>query len=147
MVPASDLTGRLAVDLATSAWLNKLLVAVMIGYAALAAANAMVLAALARGRELAALRLAGGTRRQIARMVHAEQAGLLGVSLVIGGSVAAGTLVAVIHALTGSLLPYVPVTGWLAVLAGTTLLAMATTVLPIRHLLRTPPVLGLGARE
>jgi putative ABC transport system permease protein len=147
VVPTASLTDSLASDLATSAWLNKLLVGVMVGYAALAAANAMVLAALARGRELAALRLAGTTRRQIGRMVNAEQAGLLGVALVIGGVVAAVTLSAVVHALTGSLVPHVPPLGGLAILAGATLLAMTTTVLPVRKLLRTPPVVALGARE
>lgn len=140
VVAAGRLTGRLATDLTVSAWLNKLLVAVMVGYAVLAAADAMILAALSRGRELATLRLAGATRRQVGRMVHAEQAALLGGSVLIGGVVAAGTLVAVAGALTGSFRPYVPVAGWVAILAGTTLLAMATTILPIRHLLHKSAV-------
>lgn len=147
VVPTTSLTDRLATDLATSAWLNKLLVGVMVGYAALAAANAMVLAALARGRELAGLRLAGTTRRQIGRMVNAEQAGLLGVALVIGGVIAAVTLSAVVHALTGTLVPYVPPLGWVAILGGATLLAMTTTILPIRRLVRIPPIEALGTRE
>ncbi|MFG1608843.1 FtsX-like permease family protein [Actinoplanes sp. NPDC049265] len=147
VVPTTDLTSQLATDMETSAWLNKLLVGVMVGYAALAAANAMVLAALARGRELAALRMAGTTRRQVGRMVNAEQAGLLGMAVVIGGVIAAVTLVAVVHALTGSFLPYIPPLGWAAVLGGATLLAMTTTILPIRRLLRTPPVQALGTRE
>ncbi|GLY99419.1 FtsX-like permease family protein [Actinoplanes sp. NBRC 103695] len=147
VVPTASLTDRLATDLATSAWLNKLLVGVMVGYAALAAANAMVLAALARGRELASLRLAGATRRQIGRMVNAEQAGLLGVAVVIGGVIAAVTLAAVVHALTGALVPYVPPLGAVAILGGATLLAMTTTVLPVRRLLRMRPIEALGARE
>src|SRR5207237_376914 len=53
VVRPDDLTSRLATDLAISAWLNRLLVGVMVGYSALAAANTMVIAALARGRELA----------------------------------------------------------------------------------------------
>ena len=147
VVPTASLTDRLATDLATSAWLNKLLVGVMVGYAALAAANAMVLAALARGRELATLRLAGATRRQIGRMVNAEQAGLLGVAVVIGGVIAAVTLTAVVHALTGALVPYVPPLGAVAILGGATLLAMTTTVLPVRRLLRMPAIEALGTRE
>ena len=47
VVATGGLTRRLAADLAVSAWLNKLLVGVMVGYAALAAANTMVIAALA----------------------------------------------------------------------------------------------------
>ncbi|MEV8372285.1 FtsX-like permease family protein [Kribbella sp. NPDC056861] len=146
-VGTGELNGKLADDLALSAWLNKLLIGVMVGYAALAAANTMVMAAVARRRELALLRLAGVTRRQVKRMVHAEQAGLLGVALAIGGTIAALTLVAVVATLTGDPIPFVPPLGWVAVLGGATLLAMATTVLPISRLLRTPPVDHVGAKE
>jgi putative ABC transport system permease protein len=147
VVATADLTGQLAQDLAISAWLNKLLIGVMVGYAALAAANTMVMAALARGRELALLRLVGVTRRQVKRMVHAEQVGLLGVAVVIGGAIAALTLTAVVNTLTGRPVPYVPPLGWVIVLGGATLLALATTILPIARLLRTPPVENIGLRE
>ena len=147
VVPASDLTGQLARDLAISAWLNKLLIGVMVGYAALAAANTMAMAALARRRELAVLRLAGLTRRQAKNMVHAEQTGLLGVALAVGGAIAAVTLTAVVNALTGNPIPYVPPLGWAAVLGGATLLALTTTVLPIGQLLRTSPIENIGQRE
>jgi putative ABC transport system permease protein len=147
VVRTADRTGELGTDLALSAWLNRLLIGVMVGYAALAAANTMVLAALARSRELALLRLVGVTRRQAKRMVHAEQAGLLGVALVIGGAIAAVTLAAVVHALTGDLIPYVPPLGWLAVGGGTAVLALTTTVLPIGRLLRVPPIEHIGTKE
>jgi putative ABC transport system permease protein len=147
LVGTGELNGKLANDLALSAWLNKLLIGVMVGYAALAAANTMVMAAVARRRELALLRLAGVTRRQVKRMVHAEQAGLLGVALAIGGTIAALTLVAVVATLTGDPIPFILPLGWIAVLGGATLLAMATTILPISRLLRTPPVDHVGAKE
>ncbi len=146
-VPADQLTGRIAEDLALGAWLNKLLIGVMVGYAALAAANTMVMAALARRRELALLRLVGVTRRQVRSMVNAEQAGLLGVALVIGGAIAAMTLTAVVRPVTGALLPYVPPLGLVVVIGGAALLALTTTVLPIGRLLRVPPLADLGARE
>jgi len=147
LLSTRELTGHIAADLATSAWLNKLLIGVMVGYAALAAANTMVMAALARGRELSVLRLAGATRRQVARMVNAEQAGLLGVAVVLGGAIAALTLTAVVHALTGDLVPYVPPRGGLVVLGGTALLALTTTVLPVRRLLRASAMAHLGPKE
>ncbi|GAA1615701.1 ABC transporter permease [Kribbella sancticallisti] len=147
LAQTGNLTSQLATDLAISAWLNRLLIGVMVGYAALAAANTMIIAALARSRELALLRLVGVTRRQVKRMVHAEQAGLLGVALVIGATIAAVTLTAVVRAVTGSALPYVPPFGWAAVLGGATLLAMITTILPIGRLLRTPPVEHIGLKE
>ncbi|SHN47216.1 ABC transporter permease [Cryptosporangium aurantiacum] len=147
LVQRDDLTAGLARDLAVSAWANKLLISVLVGYAALAAANTMVVAALARRRELAVLRLVGLTKGQVKRMVHAEQAGLLGVALVIGGVIAAWTLASVVRALTGDLVPYVPPLGGAAVIGGATLLALLTTVLPIGRLLRTPPVEHIGVKE
>lgn len=147
LVGAGGLTRSLAADLAVSAWLNKLLVGVMVGYAALAAANTMVIAALARRRELAVLRLAGVTRGQARRMVHAEQAGLLGVALLLGAAVALVTLTMVVNAVTGEPVPYVPPLGWATVVGGTALLALLTTVLPIGRLLRVPPIEHIGVKE
>ncbi|MGK5680649.1 FtsX-like permease family protein [Actinoplanes sp. URMC 104] len=144
---ADQLSGELGRDLAISAWLNKLLITVMVGYAALAAGNTMVMAALARSRELALLRLAGVTRRQVRRMVNAEQVGLLGAALTVGMVIAGMTLVAVVHALTGTLVPYVPPLGWVVVLGGATALALVTTILPVSRLLRVPPVRAAGTKE
>ncbi|WP_327000449.1 FtsX-like permease family protein [Dactylosporangium sp. NBC_01737] len=147
VVETGSLTRRLADDLAVSAWLNKLLVGVMVGYAALAAANTMVIAALARRRELAVLRLAGVTRAQARRMVHAEQAGLLGVAVLMGASIALATLAMVVNSVTGEPVPYVPPLGFAAVIGGTALLALLTTVLPIGRLLRVPPIEHIGVKE
>ncbi|WP_433043650.1 ABC transporter permease [Dactylosporangium sp. CS-033363] len=144
---AGELTAKVGHDLAVSAWLNRLLIGVMVGYAALAAANVMVMAALSRRRELALLRLAGVTRGQAARMVRAEQAGLLGTALLLGVAIAAVTLTAVVRALTGSAVPYVPPLGWVLVLGGATALALVTTILPIGRLLRAPLMENIGQRE
>ncbi|MER6693875.1 ABC transporter permease [Streptomyces minutiscleroticus] len=146
-VPADRLTGELAQDLAVGAWLNKALITVLVGYAVLAAANTLVMAALARGRELSLLRLVGMTHRQVKRMVHAEQAGLLGVAITIGAAIAVVTLSSVVGAVAGERVPYVPVLGWVTMVGGTAALALTATVLPIGRLLRTPPVEGIGVRE
>lgn len=145
-VPSEQSTAAVSKDLAISAWLNKLLITVMVGFAALAAANTMTMAALARRRELAVLQLAGVTTRQVKRMVRAEQAGLLGVSILIGGAIAAVTLTAVVYALTGGAVPFVPLTGVLAILGGATLIAMATTIVPIARLLRQSALAGASTR-
>ncbi len=147
VLDAQALTRGLKGDLAVSAWLNKLLIGVMVGYAALAAANTMVMAALARRRELSLLRLVGVTRRQVKRMVHAEQIGLLGTALLIGAAIAGITLSSVVNALTGHPVPYVPVLGFVVVIGGATLLALTTTVLPVGRLLRVPPVESIGIKE
>ncbi|GAA1816280.1 ABC transporter permease [Actinomadura chokoriensis] len=151
--PASTVTGTgeftagLAKDLAISSWLNKLLVAVLIGYAVLAAANTLIMAALARSRELSLLRLVGVTRRQAKRMANAEQAALLGVALTIGVAIAAVTLSSIVNAVAGQPVPYVPALGWVVILGGTVALALVSTTVPIGRLLRTPPVEGMGIRE
>jgi putative ABC transport system permease protein len=147
VVSATELNGQLAEDVAISAWLNKLLIAVMVAYAVLAAANTMVIAALARRRELSLLRLVGVTRRQVKRMVHAEQAGLLGVALAIGGAIAVLTLSSIMYAIVGQRVPYVPALGWVTIVGGTVALAMFATVIPVNRLLRIAPVEGVGAKE
>ncbi|MGC4870062.1 ABC transporter permease [Micromonospora sp. DT53] len=147
VLDAATRTRLIGTDMAIGAWLNRLLIGVMVGYAALAAATTMVMAALARRRELALLQLVGVTRRQIRRMVQAEQAGLLGTAVLIGATIAALTLSAIVNGLTGSPIPYVPPLGWAAVLGGTTLLALATTVWPVRRLLSTPPIDNIGVKE
>jgi putative ABC transport system permease protein len=147
VIDAGTRTRLIGTDLAIGAWLNKLLIGVLVGYAALAAATTMVMAALARRRELALLRLVGVTRRQIRRMVGAEQAGLLGTSVLIGATIAALTLGSIMRALTGSPIPYIPPLGWVAVLGGVTALALVTTIWPVRHLLRTPPIDSIGLKE
>ncbi|MGW2338642.1 FtsX-like permease family protein [Streptomyces sp. NPDC001685] len=141
------LTAELGADLAVSAWLNRMLILVLVGYSVLAAANTLVMAALARTRELSLLRLVGVTRGQIKRMIHAEQAGLLGVALAIGGIIAAVTLSSVVNAVTGERVPYVPTLGWITIVAGTVTLALAAVLLPIRRVLRVSPVRGIGLRE
>lgn len=147
VVGTDRLTGKLAQDLAISAWLNKLLIAVLVGYAVLAAANILIMAALARTRELSLLRLVGVTRYQVKRMVHAEQAGLLGVAIAIGVAIAAVTLSSIVNAVAGQRIPYVPALGWITIVGGTVALALVATMLPIGRLLRTPPVEGIGIRE
>ena len=147
VVGTDRLTGELAKDLAISAWLNKLLIAVLVGYAVLAAANTLVMAALARTRELSLLRLVGLTRGQLKRMVYAEQAGLLGVAITIGVAIAGVTLSSVVNAVAGQRVPYVPALGWITIVGGTVALALTATALPIGRLLRTAPVEGIGLRE
>ncbi|MEU8158727.1 ABC transporter permease [Micromonospora parva] len=147
VLDAATRTRLISTDLALGAWLNRLLIGVMVGYAALAAATTMVMAALARRRELALLQLVGVTRRQIRAMVQAEQAGLLGTAVLIGATIAALTLSAIVNGLTGSPIPYVPPLGGVAVLGGTTLLALATTVWPVRRLLSAPPIDNIGVKE
>jgi putative ABC transport system permease protein len=86
----------------TSTWL---VLGIALGYALLAVANTMAMASSGRRRELAALQLAGATRRQVLSYVAAESL----VAIVAGTVVAAlagGAMLAVdwlgLHGLIGS---------------------------------------------
>lgn len=134
-------------DLAANGWTSQIIVGVMLVYVVIAAVNTLVMAALARRRELAILRLTGVTRIQVLRMVRLEQALLVGLAMVVGGAIAAATLVPMVKGTTGTATPYIPPGGWAAVVGGTVLLAGAATMLPVRRVLRMRPVEAIGIRE
>jgi putative ABC transport system permease protein len=83
---------------------------------------------------------------QILRMARIEQAMLLGLALVVGGAIAALTLVPMVNDTTGTA-PYLPAAGWAAVIGGTVLVGMEGTLLPITSMLRTRPVEAAGLTE
>jgi putative ABC transport system permease protein len=147
IVDRADYQAVLDKELAQNAWANQVIVGVLLVYVAIAAVNTLAMAAMGRRRELATLRLAGTTRVQILRMVRAEQALLLAVGLVVGGAVAAATLLPMVRGLTGTVTPYIPLTGWVSVIGGTVLLGSLATLLPVRRLLRVNPVEAIGVRD
>ncbi len=134
-------------NLADNAWTQRMVTAVLVAYAVVAAVNALALYTAGRRRELALLRLAGATRAQVLRTVQLERVLLLGLALALGGAVAAGTLVPMVRGTTGTSVPYVPVVGWVAVLGGTVSLGIAGTTLPLRRVLRGRPADAVGVRE
>jgi putative ABC transport system permease protein len=153
LAPGSSLRARAAYQaalnrsLAQNAWSNQVIAAVLLVYVTIAAVNTLVMAALARRREFAILRLAGTTRTQVLRMACLEQTLLLGLALVIGAAITAATLVPTVRAVTGSATPYIPLTGWAAVIGGTVLLGTVAMVMPVRWTLRMRPVEATGTRE
>ena len=153
LAPGSSLRARAAYQaalnqsLAQNAWSNQVIAAVLLVYVTIAAVNTLVMAAMARRSEFAILRLAGTTRTQVLRMVYLEQTLLLGLALVIGGAITAATLVPTVKAVTGSATPYIPVTGWVALIGGTVLLGTAAMITPTRWSLRMRPVEAIGIRE
>lgn len=134
----TDGAGRAAAqsrDREVNAWANTTMAAVLGGFAAVAAANTLVMTVLARRSELRTLRLVGTTRRQVLRMIHWEGMVVGVAGTVLGGTIALATLVPMTHGLTGEG-PYLPplLTGSFA--AATLLLALSSTSLPARALLR-----------
>jgi putative ABC transport system permease protein len=134
-------------QVAQNTWTIHVIVIVLLIYVVIAALNTLAMAALARREELAILRLAGATRRQLLRMVRIEQAVLLGLALTVSGAIAALTLIPMVKGTTGSATPYIPAGGWLAVIGGTILLSLAGTLPPILGILRIPPTEAIGRPE
>jgi putative ABC transport system permease protein len=150
--PGSALSGAPASDdqveeQRATAWVNYVVVGVIIAYTALTVANTQAMNTAARRREFALLRLTGGSRSQVLAMMRRESLTVAVVGCLLGTLLAAPPLVLVALALTGGPLPAVPLTGWLAIIGVTGLLAVAGAMLPARFALRLRPVDAVGMRE
>jgi len=109
-------------------------------FAAIAALNALVTLILARRRNLAVTRLAGGTRGRTLAVVVCEALMVIGTALVVAAAVAAVTLLPLLHATLDTWVPWLPASWLAAGIAGTALLVLAGTVLPAALALRRPPI-------
>ena len=123
----------------TQAWVNYLLVGMLMAYTAISVVNTQVLATAGRRREFALQRLAGSTGGQVARMMTVEAALVAAIGIALGTVVSTTTLVPFSVAATGSPLPTGPPWIYLAVVAAAALLALAATLLPTWRALRVPP--------
>ena len=103
--------------------------------------------ALRRGRELALLRLTGATPRQVRSMARWEGALIVAIGLGVGLLIAATALVPLSHALTGGYSPFVPGKPLLAILGGSTVLAVLALAVPTRRALRARPIAAVGVAE
>ncbi|MBB5934904.1 ABC transporter permease [Streptomyces zagrosensis] len=152
LAPLGDVTDRDGYaaaqdkDREISAWANTTMAAVLGGFAAIAAANTLIMTVLDRRRELSTLRLIGSTRRQILGMVRWE-ALLVGVAgIVLGTAIALITLNPMMHGITGSA-PHVPPGLYAAFAGATLLLGLVSTTLPARLALRTAGLGGAGEKQ
>ncbi|MDN3354220.1 ABC transporter permease [Actinomadura sp. DC4] len=134
-------------ELKENAWTNQMVTGVLLVYVVIAAVNTLAMYALGRRREFAVLRLSGTTRPQVFGMVRMEQVLLLGLSLAVGAAIAAATLIPMVKGITGSATPYIPLSGWVAVIGGVVLLGGVSTYVPVRRVLRMRPVEAIGLRE
>nr|WSX79410.1 FtsX-like permease family protein [Streptomyces sp. NBC_00899] len=125
-------------DLELNAWANRVMAAVLGGFAAVAAANTLVMTVFDRRREVALLRLAGTTRRQVLRMLRLEAVLVAVAGLGIGAVIAWITLVPIARGLTGAS-PYVPASTAIGLAAGAVALTLASTALPARTILHRAP--------
>jgi putative ABC transport system permease protein len=134
-------------DRETDRWLAPLFVAIIFVFTSIAVVNTLAMIALQRRRELALLRLAGGTPGQVRSMARWEAALILMLGLGLGLAIAATALLPLSHALTGSLRPHVPLDQLAAILGVSALLTLLALALPTRRALRSRPVQALGIGE
>ncbi|TDD96080.1 ABC transporter permease [Actinomadura rubrisoli] len=114
---------------------SQVVVAAIGGFIVIGLVTTLALATGARRREFALLRLVGGTRRQVLRMLRLEAAIVLGTGTAAGALIAAVTLLAFATAVTGLPLPSVSPVAVAVVLTGVAGSGAAAILLPARAML------------
>jgi putative ABC transport system permease protein len=136
-----------AADRPSGTAINYLALGLIVAFAGIAMVNTLAMAVAGRSRELALLRLAGATRRQVLRMLRWETLAFALIATVLGAAIAALTLTAYSAGMTGSPVPHVPPLGAAAIVAVAALLALLSVTLPARTSLRTPPAETITVRD
>ncbi len=143
----ASLTTASDADREANRWLGPIFVGIIFAFTSIAVVNTLAMIALQRGRELALLRLVGGTPGQVRSMARWEAALIVTIGLGLGLAIAATALLPLSHALTGSLRPHVPLDQLGAILGVSTVLALLALALPTRRALRARPVEAIGVGE
>jgi putative ABC transport system permease protein len=128
------------------AWAIWLIIAMSVGFAALALVNTAAMATTERRDELATIRLLGGTSGQATRMIALELVPTVAAGLLAGGAVAALAVMGVPDGVRGIPL-VVPVAATGGLLLGAALLGLAAGVVAVRLALRSTPAAALRVRE
>lgn len=126
---------------------NYLAMALVLAFTAIAVVNTLCMSVSERFREFAMMRLTGGTRRQVLRMLRTEALVLALLAAVIGTGIALAVLTAFSVGMTGSAAPAVRPWEYADVVGAAGLLALVATALPGRVALRTRPVEVAAARQ
>ncbi|MBH1935385.1 FtsX-like permease family protein [Streptomyces sp. AV19] len=124
----------------TQAWVNYLVVGMLVAYTVVSVVNSTAVAVGGRRKEFALRRLTGATKGQVLRMMTVEGCLVALVGVVLGTLAAATALVPFALAASDRVLPYGPVTVYLGVVAGAVTVTLGATLLPARAALRTRPV-------
>ncbi|WP_433273319.1 FtsX-like permease family protein [Actinosynnema sp. CS-041913] len=124
----------------TGAWVNYLLVGMILAYTVISLVNTLVIATGERRREFALQRLIGATPGQILRMVGVEAVVISVGGILLGAIVSLVTLIPFAMAMDGSFWPSGPIGIYLTVIGAATGLTLLSTLLSTAYVLRTPPV-------
>ncbi|TCC42380.1 ABC transporter permease [Kribbella speibonae] len=126
-------------DLQTQAWINYMLVGMLIAYTAVSVVNTLVSTTLRRRREFALQRLTGSTRFQVLRMLTTESALVTLTGVTLGTAVALACLLPFSAKVANDALPTGPIWIYLVVVGAAALLTFASTLIPATTTLRHAP--------
>ncbi|MEU8631176.1 ABC transporter permease [Amycolatopsis sp. NPDC048633] len=112
------------------AWVNYLLVGMIIAYTVISVVNTLVMATSKRRREFGLQRLSGFTRGQVLRMAGVEGGLIATIAVLLGTLVSAGSIVPFCLVVSGSLLPSGPIAIYLVVLAIAVVLSLVAILVP-----------------
>ncbi|WP_017586854.1 FtsX-like permease family protein [Nocardiopsis ganjiahuensis] len=141
VLTGSDHLAEQAVMGEEDGWLLLLMVALLVGFTGMSAANTLVVSVAGRARDFALLRLAGASRSQVAGMVSVEALAVAAVGILVGGAVAASGLAVAGYALTGDTVVLgAPVGQCLAVAATVMVVGLVASLAPAVAALRAHPL-------
>ncbi|GAB2670398.1 ABC transporter permease [Kribbella swartbergensis] len=126
-------------DLQTQAWVNYLLVGLLIAYTAVSVVNTLVSSTLRRRREFALQRLTGSTRAQVIRMLTTESTLVWLSGITLGTAVALACLIPYSATVSGSAFPTGPLWIYLVIIAAAAALTFTSTLVPATTTLRHSP--------
>ncbi|WP_181774415.1 FtsX-like permease family protein [Amycolatopsis pittospori] len=127
-------------DQAVGAWVNYLLVGMIIAYTVISVANTLVMATVRRRREFGLQRLTGSTRAQVLRMAGFEGGLVALIGIVLGTVVSAGAIVPFCLVAADSLLPMGSPLIYLTIIGLAAVLALVATLVPAWAATRGPAV-------
>jgi putative ABC transport system permease protein len=128
-----------AEDLQTQAWVNYMLVGMLIAYTAVSVVNTLASTTLRRRREFALQRLTGSTRGQVLRMLWTESTLVTLAGVTLGTLVALACLMPFSAKVSTSVIPTGPLWIYLVIVAAATVLTFGSTLLPATTALRHSP--------
>lgn len=134
-----NLVAANAEDQQTQAWVNYMLVGMLIAYTAVSVANTLVSTTLRRRREFALQRLTGSTRGQVLRMLWTESTLVTLAGVTLGTLVALACLLPFSAAVSTSAVPTGPLWIFLVIVGAAALLTFGSTLVPATSALRHSP--------
>lgn len=134
------LTSGYAEDQELGAWINYLMMGMLIAYTAISMVNSLVMSTTARRREFGLQRLTGSTRGQVLRMMTVEAGMIAGVGIVLGTLVTAVTLMPFTLVVDESVLPSGPLWVYLVIIGTASVLTLGATLVSTWLATRARPV-------